>query len=558
MTDDPAPPAPRSRLARLICITLLVASSSITFWPAVSHQFLDWDEQGPVVLNPDFHGFTAANLARYWTTLSAGLYVPVTYTTWGVVSRIAQRDQPDARGGYLDPRPFHVLNFALHVINGVLVFFLPRRFTSGDLSAWIGAMLFALHPLVTEPLSWVSSMYTLLSTTFGLLALWQYACYAKLARDDASANRRRWLYAGATVAFVLAMLTKPFGVVLPVMAGLLDWLLIARPMRRVALALLPWVVLALPIVLANKAAQPAIQVYRPTPPQRLLVAADTTAFYLKKLVLPVRLIPDYGRTPQWVLARRERFAVALVPLIVAALCWWQRKRRPWLLASFGLFVVAAAPALGLVPFDFQLYSTAADRYAYFSLLGAALLVACGLDRLRAPRVRFSAIVMSILCLATLGVLSHRQVRRWHDSQSLFAYTIAINPQSLAANRVFGFLAMNAGRESEALRYYETALRTYPKDPLILYNLGNFRLRAGDPQGAAEYYRLSIEANPTLMSPRVNLAALLASNGYYDEAIAQYEQVLQRQPAHELARAGLERARQLRSANPAAATRPAGG
>lgn len=113
------------------------------------------------------------------------------------------------------------------------------------------------------------------------------------------------------------------------------------------------------------------------PSSAVLVAADAVTFYLGKLAWPVRLGPDYGRSPQVVLADGSgSVSIAILVGFVTGLAAFRRSR--FALVILAIFVLALAPVLGLVPFSYQRFSTVADRYAYFAVLprrvGLALIV----------------------------------------------------------------------------------------------------------------------------------------------------------------------------------------
>ncbi len=116
--------------------------------------------------------------------------------------------------------------------------------------------------------------------------------------------------------------------------------------------------------------QLALQITPLSLPDKSLVALDALGFYLCKLLWPMRLASDYGRTPELVVARGWNSLTWIVPivLIAAAAVLFRRSVKP--LVASALFVVALVPMLGLLPFDFQAYSTVADHYAYLALFGA--------------------------------------------------------------------------------------------------------------------------------------------------------------------------------------------
>ena len=148
--------------------------------------------------------------------------------------------------------------------------------------------------------------------------------------------------------------------------------------------MLAWLVLAVLWGLFASQVQPPVPgAFIPPLWARFLIAGDTVSFYLYKLGVPVWLGPDYGRTPEVMLAQPWLLCLTgLVPWGLAVWLWYKRTRVPWLVAAAGVFVAGLLPNLGLVPFAFQAFSTVADRYMYIALLGPAFALAWGLVQSR--------------------------------------------------------------------------------------------------------------------------------------------------------------------------------
>jgi hypothetical protein len=236
-----------------ILLILLSTAVGVTFIPVLRHGFVNWDDQAQLYQNPDFNPPTVAKVMRYWREPHMQLYLPLTYSVWGVVAAAAYEvDAPD--GVHLKPVWFHVTNLIVHVAAVLFCFLLLRRLTGEEIAAALGAALFGLHPLMVEPVAWASALYTLLSGALGLAALWQYVVYAQ--RDAAGEPGRARPLVIATIAFILALLAKPSAVVIPLMATAVDVLLIRRPLRRMAPVVACWLLAAAPIAVVARNVQP--------------------------------------------------------------------------------------------------------------------------------------------------------------------------------------------------------------------------------------------------------------------------------------------------------------
>jgi hypothetical protein len=576
--DPGGPTGPGSAGRARLLGGLLLLVTLLAFGPALRHEFVNWDDFEAIVNNPSFNPPRLANLVEYWTKPAFKFYVPVLWTAWGLLAFVAQEPAPTGNGTVLTPGVYHAFNIACHLAASLLAYRILRKLTRSDWAAFAGALLFAVHPLQVEAVVWVSGMKTPLSGVFALLAVWHYLRFSDLlssstvavgqdaapgsagvgAADAGASAPRAWgHYAAATAAYVLALLTKPTIILLPLIIVGIDVLLRRRDWRsarRVWLPLGTWMVMAAAVVLVTKQAQPGILAYHPRLAVRPLVAADAVAFYLYKFVLPFRLIPDYGRTPRWLIEQGPLYLTWLAPACVLAACLAFRRRAPWLAVGGLIFLVGMLPAIGLTPFDYQLFSTVADRYAYFSLFGPALIVAYALARLR-PSWR--VIAPTVAVLGAFAVISFVQTGYWRDTATLFRRTLEVNPNSLVAHRVFGYDAATRGRLEEAERHYLAALRTAPEDGLTHYNLGNVLVRASRLEEAVARYRagLACPMDPEdRQKTHVNLGIALARTGRLVEARAAFEEAVRLDPADGTARANLQRLLshypELRSAPPA--------
>jgi Tfp pilus assembly protein PilF len=528
-------PAGRVGLSLLI----LTAAILLTFHGILHNDFVNFDDQSEIIENPDFNPVTLEKLSWNWTHTRLTLYMPVTYYAWGAIAAVAHRDS----AGLLMPGAFHALNLSLHCVCSWLVFLLIRQLWKHTAPALIGALIFAVHPLQVEPVAWASGMYTLLSTALSLGAMIAYIRFAEeqkkrqtsniqhptpnIQREDNSCSSQCWMlsvgcwmfafYFLATAFYLLALFTKAASVSLPLAAGAIDLLILGRPFRKVIRSLSLWVLIAIPMVFLAKHFQDVSAIALPPPWGRPIVALDAVGFYLRKVVAPGALIPDYGRNPAWVMQHLNAAMISTIAaMIVLIFAWRARRKSAWIAAGFAVFLAGIGPYLGLAAFDFQYVSTVADRYAYFGMVGVALLAAGACLR--------SKLMSGFLLIAIVAgaVMSHHQVARWHDSQSLFGYTLAVNPQSLLSHNVFGYLAARAGDDDAAEAHYKQALQIWPEDAEIHFDLGNLYFKH-HPDMARQEYELAVKYQPHFVIYRNNLAASLARLNRPQEAYVQWRQ-----------------------------------
>ena len=526
------------RASRFLQLTLLILAVIAATYPVVRNNFINWDDRDQITLNPDFNPPRIERMIQYWRGPYVGSLYPVSYNLFGLLARIASNPPPEIKEP-LDPRVFHAASIVLHAAATILVCLILRILVERDWPATVGALLFAVHPVQIEAVAWVSGMNTLLVAVLSFLAIWLYLFALK---SDLPVQRRTLLVM-ATLVYVLALWSKPAAVIVPIMAGLLDWLMTRRRVREIAWPVIIGLLIALPVMLITRRMQTG-ELVTPTPLwSRPIVALDAVAFYLGKLVFPARLLVDYGRTPQWLIERPHVWAIGLVTIAVAIACWVARRRWPWLLVGFAVFVAGLLPVLGLTPFDVQMISTVTDRYLYLAMIGPALIAAFAMRNATVPALRGAVAVLLIVFAAR----SNLRARDWHDEFTLFEPELAVNPRSLAAHQVLGVTYSARGDFELAAGHLEQALETKPDDSRSLFNLGNLRLRFGQFREAIELYRAALKKFPN--HPRIhnNLGVALAQTGELDAAEAEFRRALQLKPNMPEAMQGLQGVEKMRAA-----------
>ena len=581
-------------------IALLVVVPLIVFWPLYFADFTSWDDLVWVGRNPAFNPPTVQSIGAFWDPRHPfeDLYVPVTFTAWGLVSAVARLDVPDANGVQLNPAIFHVANLLLHVLSGIVVYLLLWRLLRHRWAACAGALLFAVHPVQVEAVAWISGLKDVLAGLLSLLAsLGFLAAIDRRESESGSAHSAEpavgWgAYVGATLAFCLAMLAKPSAMMTPGVAAVLlgfasVWWTRPRLLRRMAL-LVRWVVLAIPIALIARFSQPASIVAPVALHWRPLIAADSIAFYLGKLFFPRPLGLDYGRSPQFVIQSGQILWTWLVPITVLCLAWALRKRIPALLAGFAVLVLAPLPVLGLTRFDFQFYSTVADHYLYLAMLGPALVTAALLARYW----NWIAASMAVAVLLVLGAMTSNQATYWKDNFTLLEHVLAVNPHDYGAHRELGMALAARHEDAAAEEQYRLALEARPGRAEVLYNWANLLLRQGRfvqaislyrqaedewadhailhnnlgvalmqsartalpqeqstrLQAAYEQFDRAAQLDPNYADAQLHLAIMLAMKGDYDAARARYRRALEINPNLPAAQQGLATVERLKQSS----------
>lgn len=461
-----------------------------------------------------------------------------------------------------DPAAFRIVNIALHAVCVALVYALGLLMTPADdrRLRWfpaIAALVFAVHPLATEGVTYINSRSGLLIAAFGMGAI------VALARGW------RWL---AVALMVMAAGCKESAVVVPVLAGLYLALFRGRgAVREVWPLLLPVVIVPVLFLLRDNPHEGTIGAGTLPLVHQWLTQPRVLVLFLLLAVAPVRQNIDYDFRVSTGLELEVIGAVAvLVGLAYGA--WRWRRRAP--IASFGLawFFVAIAPTNSVVPFkDFI-----AERHLYLPLVGLALIggwaAALAIAR---RRVAVAAVAVYAVALAALTVARNEVLG---DPLALWTETVVSSPNKARPHVNLGILLLQRGEPTEGYFHLARAVELDPSDAAAQYNLGVYFEHAGERERAVDHLRQAVAlrparsyrrsfahnagalavahyeagapadaetllaeavaADPDAATLRYNHAVVLLALGRPTEARAELEATLRLDPTHEKARARL--------------------
>jgi Flp pilus assembly protein TadD len=531
---------------RLLPIVVGVASI-VAFLPALDGRFLTWDDDVNFLANESYRGLGWPQIRWAFTNVRMGHYIPVTWLTFSGSYVL----------GGMEPWGYHAVNLILHAANAVLFYLIARRLLAaardggrqegrGDLRlAWgaaAAALVFALHPLRVESVAWITERRDVLSGFFFLAAVLAYL------RGIETGDRieARWR-ACSLALFAAGLLSKAQVMTLPAVLVLLD----LYPLRRGALAwrrLIAekagyWVLALAGAVVALLALR--LSGSRITPyaaygaESRLAMTAYSFWFYPAAWVWPVRLSPMY-ELPARVELLSTRFLLPAVGLaLVTVALVLLRRRWPGGLAAWAYSALMVLPISGAVHSGFQL---AHDRYSYLSGLGFALLAGGALvwlvgaaagGRVSRP-VAAGGLAVTSLLVAALGIGSWQQSRVWHDSETLWRWSLEADPRcAICANNlaVLFIDTDNPARLGEAERLARQALAVYPTYDSAYTTLGAILARQGKDAEAEAAFRRAMELAPARVPAQANLGVLYARSGRYAEALPLLRGAFSKAPEH---------------------------
>lgn len=427
---------------------------------------------------------------------------------------------------------YRVVNAALHALSCVLLWRLLTRLKIPG--GWLGAALFAVHPVAAGSVAWVSEIKNTLSLPLCLLSFgWFLDFLEDQARGKSWPGRRAFTLSLA--AFVLALLAKTTVVGLPVVLLLTLWWQRGSCAVADLLKTTPHFLLALGFgLLTVWFQQHQTLAGFPLPAEgfapRFAAAGRAVWFYLGKALWPLELCAIY---PRWDVEPKQVLNFLPLVLITAtgALGWW--RQRTWgrpLVFGLGCFVAGLFPALGFFDMYFLVFSRVSDHFQYLALIVPLAAGAAGLSLVRPAHLRHGLAGLLLLAVGWLGV---QRAQVFTTDETLWRDTLAKNPAAWNAHNNLGCLLAEKGDLAGARAEFEASIKLNPRNASAHCNLGKALLLKSDFAGAEKHFRTALQTQPNHVDSLRNYAAALAERGRSTEAVKFLQEAVQRKPSLEI-------------------------
>jgi tetratricopeptide (TPR) repeat protein len=524
---------PNFLAAGSLCLIVL-----LIYYNSFSNGFTNWDDENGIINNPYIRSLSWQNVKLIFTPGAIGSYQPLRTLSLAV----------DYHFWKLNPAGYHATNVFFYVLTCITVFFGTQRLlaflrgTKDDRSnfrvALFASLLFAVHPIHVEAVTWVSARKEVLLAFFFFLSLYLYL----RAKGITDLRHRVIFYTFAFVAFVAASLSKPTAVVLPLVLVFFE---LCRGRReafsvslRKVLLFLPFVIVSLYLsylLIGVMRGMGGIKEYwGGSLSSNLLLVPHIYLHYIKLMALTINYSNIYTLIfpyPVWCVK------TMLYILGNAAILTWAvfaMKRAP--VTSFGIFwfYVTILPVSNIIPISTML----ADRYAFLASFSFCLILGLAFERLYRMRhalitPQFFRVLSTALLALLVGGYSYmtvQQNRIWKNTHTLWADAAAKSPDNHIALSMLGVVYIDAQMYEEAEKLLERAAEKAPDDQLVLTNLGIVYFHLGRYEDAYHAYQKALSRDPYLREAHINLANLFVKVEDYGKAEQVYQHYLEKHDA----------------------------
>ena len=488
---------PRRTRWRRLAIALLIAAAILPYVRVLTDPLFP-DAERAVYRNPVL---ATGSFADVWThdfwgrnatdPLATGSYRPVVTATWWVQAAL----------GAAQPAALHALDIGLHVVAVLLVLSLLQMLLApwGPLAAFWGALLFAVHPALSEAVCSVVGRADLMAAVAFLAAL--------LVHRRARGWRDEFIALGL---LAMALLSKEYAVVFPFIVLALD-LAMPRPLPAAghvwrfagAMAVVFVAYLVLRVGVLGALGRVPLVVAADTPlatlsfVDRLANAISMLGPALGILVLPTRLDHIYGvgtiPTATGVTDPRAWIALLALAAACALVAWRFRRTRDAVPAlALALFVLPLLPALNTIGVTVVLF---AERFLYVPAVGFVLGLAWAWARVPSrPRwARAAATAAIVAIVLVFAALTARRVEDWRSNEALARSALRAHPASALAHFELGVHLAMSGDFTGAEESLRTSLALHSR-PVVWLQYARVLERLGRLEEAAAAHQRFVETS----------------------------------------------------------------
>jgi len=444
----------------------------------------------------------------------------------------------------LNPFGYHVVSLIIHLIGSFFVYKIVRLLAVNNLTALIAAILFSLHPVQVESITYMTASVDMVGIVFLFIAFYYFV---RFYQENTKNNLH---YALAAVFSVLAVYTHELAISLPL---LFTWYGICFPAKNIKLKnyaarLFPFYAIVLIYVLnkyfilggITRGSYVADSFYL-----TMLITVKAMARYIYLCLFPFVLTHnhvisegifsfdhmDFDRIA--VLSQSIYEPKVMIALLVlgclAAIASVNFRKNPLVTFCIGWFYVSLLPVSNIIPSGVYF----AERYLYPGMLGFCMLMTLGIinfNRLniQKPKMNLSALstffLIGLILFYSLRTLLRNH--EWRDEIAFFESAVWANPKSALMNNDLGIIYTDYGLIDKALLSFQKAIRLQPENPEFYFAMSEAYIQKRQYAQALEVLNKSIELKPDFAEVHYNLAGIYQVLGQPDKADKILDQALQ--------------------------------
>ena len=462
----------------------------IAFSPLFTAGFVNYDDPEYVLNNIYIRHFSLENIKHIFFGRTTDLYVPLTVFSYQIEYSLFGESA----------RSLHMINLLLHIINAILLLFVLLKLgVKNKLLIYFTLLFFALNPLVTESVCWITERKDVLYCLFYFLAILQFLNYTQ---------HKTLKHIGYSLAFfLLACLSKPMAVSLPVLFSMyliythqtfkLKEHLPLIPFYAISIVFASTSVYSLSSLGATKGNHTEYSFF-----EKSVMVFSEIGYYFIKPFIPFNqqlfhIFPEKSKLLSNSDIRFFAFAAALIAGLVLYQTFSKKYRLPGYL--FLAWLIFLLPVLQIYS---NTHSYVSERYFYVSIIFPLIIVFLLAQKTKVkPEVyRYACILLSI----ALTFLTFQRSHVWKNSKTLFEAELKADPKNVYALNNLGYYYNSTSDFMKALPLLKTAVETDSTNASYFNNYGWALANTGQQAEAMLYFEKAIALNPSYTDALNNL------------------------------------------------------
>jgi len=426
------------------------------------------------------------------------------------------------------PVGYHFVNTSFHIADAILLFFILFYIFKNHWLAFFTSLVFLVHPLQTEAVTYVSGLADPLSAFFIFLGL---LFYLKL-RISKKVPLKSPFYFLSLLMYIFALMSKETAIVMPIFIFIVDFFFLNQnekisfkyKLKKIAKAICPFLVLAGFYILLRATVfnfrntfnlYSEENIYTSNFYVRLFTFFRVLLIYFGLLFWPFNLHME--RTVEIATSLNSLSVIfgALISVILLILAFTSFRQLPIL--SFGIFwfFIGLAPTSNLlVPVSGLLY----EHWLYLPLIGIFIIfIWLGMEIGKRYSLEKTFVFCFSLYLVFFSILTVRQNTVWHDPITFYSYTLKFAPNSYRIINNLGMAYSDEGNYKMAEKLYRKAITLDPLNPVAYHNLANLYQTIGKTDLAIKNYKKAVSLDPNFVFSYNALVDLYLRTKNYQEA-----------------------------------------
>jgi len=471
-------------------------------------------------------------------------YIPKIFSTnvWEFEGEVSNYYRPLMHLSYMacyyifgiEPFGFHLVNVIFHIGVSLLLFFIILRMLEGITTSYpvspfppalAGAVLYAVHPVHTEAVTWVAGIPELSFSFFYLLSFYLYLSATAV---------KNLSFLLSLLSFFLAILCKETALTLPLIIVCYDFsfrrnkLIFPDLLKRYLIFFMvcgTYLVLRFSVLgnFAPLKRHSNLNVY-----EYFINIFPLFSKYLKKLFFPVNLNAFHVLHPISSLLTIKGIVSIVIFLLFVISMFISFKKNKEAFFSLNLIALPLIPVLYIPALGENTFS---DRYLYLPSAGFVMLLSIMIFWLNAYKAKyFNFILVSfliIICFYAFNTIERNKI--WENDFSLWKDTVKKSPDSAFALNELGIAYTGKGMFDDAIKRYVAALKINPDFARAHNNLGMAYMSMGQIDKAIEHYNEALKISPNFSKAHNNLGIAYEKKGMTDEAIDEFKKTLDLDP-----------------------------